>query len=75
MTSPTNKLPPGLASSADLERVIARLTAILEEECGDNLGAWGAISMVLLTIICDISGADITEVTEALKRGDKGILQ
>ena len=69
---PRTKLPRGLKSSDDLQRVIDRLTAVLEDECGDNLGAWGAITMTLLSVICDIAQADIREVAEALKTVNKG---
>lgn len=62
-----SKLPEGMKSQDDLQRVIDRLTAVLEDECGDNLGAWGAITMVLLSIICDIAHADIQEVADSLK--------
>ena len=71
---PSN-LPASLRSSDDLQRVIDRLCAVLEDECGDNLGAWGATVMVLLHIICDMAQADINDIADALKRGDKGILQ
>lgn len=74
MTHPSN-FPRKLASSDDLERVIGRVTAIYEDELGDDLGAWGAVTMVLLTIICDMAGADIQEVADALKRGEKGMMQ
>ena len=70
-----SKLPPGLASSDDLARVIDRLCAVLEEECGDNLAAWGAVSMTLLTIICDMAQADIHEIADALKYVQKGTMQ
>ena len=72
---PPSELPAGLQSPTDLERVIGRLTAVLEEECGDNLSAWGAVSMVLVTLIADMTGADINEICNALKRTDKGIMQ
>jgi hypothetical protein len=70
-----SKLPEGMTSQDDLQRVIDRLTAVLEDECGDNLGAWGAITMVLLSIICDIAQADIQEVADSLKNIQKGRLQ
>lgn len=73
MTRP--KHIPGLASSDDLQRVIDRLCAVLEDELGDNLGAWGAVSMVLLSIICDMAQADIHQIADALRKGDKGFLQ
>ena len=53
-------------SQDDLQRVIDRLVAVLEDECGDNLGAWGAVTMVLLTIISEIAHADIQEIAHAL---------
>jgi hypothetical protein len=70
---PSN-LVPGLASPEDLERVIQRVVTIYEEELGENLGAWGAVSMVLVTIVCDMTGADINEVAEVLK-SRKGTMQ
>ena len=70
-----SKLPKGLQSSDDLERVINKVTAIYEEELGDNLGAWGAVSMVMVTIVCEMTGADINDVADALKRGKKGLMQ
>lgn len=70
-----SKLPEGMKSSEDLQRVLDRLTAVLEDECGDNLGAWGAVTMVLLTLICDIAQADIQEVADSLKNIQKGRLQ
>jgi hypothetical protein len=71
---PSN-FPRGLASPTDLERVISKVTAIYEDELGDDLGAWGAVTMVLLTIICDMAEADIHQVADALKRGEKGMMQ
>lgn len=72
---PPSKLPDGLASPEDLQRVIDRLCAVLEDECGDNLAAWGATVMVLLTIICDMAQADIQEIADALKHVQKGMMQ
>ena len=72
---PPSELIPGLASPDDLQRVIDRLCAVLEDELGDNLGAWGAVSMVLVTIICEMAQADIHEIAEALKRGNRGLMQ
>ena len=72
---PPSNTVPGLASSDDLQRVIDRLCAVFEEELGDNLGAWGAVSMVMVSIVCEMTGADIAEVADALKRGQKGMMQ
>ena len=66
---------PGLATPDDLQRVIDRLCAVLEAELGDNLGAWGAVSMVMVTIVCEMTGADINDVADALRKGQKGLMQ
>ena len=68
-------LPIAFQSPEDLQRVIDRLCAVLEDECGDNLSAWGATVMVLLTIICDMAQADIQEIADALKGVQKGLMQ
>lgn len=65
MTHPS-KLPIG--SPEDLQRVIDLVCAVYEKELGDNLGAWGAVTMVLLNIICEMSGADIHDVAAALTK-------
>lgn len=62
-------------SPEDLQRVIERLTGVLEDEFGDDMSAWGATAMVLLKIIVDISGADMNEIAEQLKDDGGRFLQ
>lgn len=51
-----------------LGRIMERLSVILEEELGDDIGAWTATVMVLLQTIADIANVDIKEVAAVLAR-------
>lgn len=62
-------LPP--YSPEQLQRIIERLTGVLEEECGDDLAGWGAASLILLTIIIDMSGADRQEIADHILQPNK----
>ncbi len=49
-------------SPDDLNRVIDRLTAVLEDEFGDDLAGWGSATLVLLSTIVDMTGVDRQEI-------------
>ena len=49
-------------SPQDLDRTIDRLTAVLEDEFGDDLAGWGAATLILLTTIIDMTGVDRQEL-------------
>ena len=49
-------------SSKDLDRTIDRLTAVLEDEFGDDLAGWGAATLILLTTIIEMTGVDRQEI-------------
>ena len=49
-------------SPQDLDRTIDRLTAVLEDEFGDDLAGWGAATLVLLSTIVDMTGVDRQEI-------------
>jgi hypothetical protein len=49
-------------SPQDLDRCIAKLTAVLEDEFGDDLAGWGAATLILLTTIIDMTGVDRQEI-------------
>ena len=49
-------------SHQDLDRTIDRLTAVLEDEFGDDLAGWGAATLILLTTIIEMTGVDRQEI-------------
>jgi hypothetical protein len=49
-------------SPDDLTRAIDRLTAVLEDEFGDDLAGWGAATLILLSTIVDMTGVDRQEI-------------
>ena len=49
-------------SPQDLDRTIDRLTAVLEDEFGDDLAGWGAATLILLTTIIEMTGVDRQEL-------------
>ena len=49
-------------SPDDFTRVIDRLTAVLEDEFGDDLAGWGSATLVLLSTIVDMTGVDRQEI-------------
>jgi hypothetical protein len=49
-------------SPHDLDRTIDRLTAVLEDEFGDDLAGWGAATLILLSTIVDMTGVDRQEI-------------
>ena len=49
-------------SPQDLDRTIDRLTAVLEDEFGDDLAGWGAATLILLTTIIEMTGVDRQEI-------------
>jgi hypothetical protein len=49
-------------SSQDLDRTIAKLTAVLEDEFDDDLAGWGAATLILLSTILDMTGVDRQEI-------------
>ena len=49
-------------SPQDLDRTIDRLTAVLEDEFGDDLAGWGAATLILLSTILDMTGVDRQEI-------------
>jgi len=49
-------------SPDDLNNVIDRLTAVLEDEFGDDLAGWGAATLILLTTIIEMTGVDRQEI-------------
>lgn len=55
-------MKPLLYSPDDLNRVIDRLTGVLEDEFGDDLAGWGAATLVLLSTIVDMTGVDRQEI-------------
>ena len=46
----------------DVNRAIAKLTAVLEDEFGDDLAGWGAATLILLSTILDMTGVDRQEI-------------
>lgn len=61
---------PSVRDSDHLVQIIDRLCEVLEEECGDNLAAWGSVAMVLVSVVCQMTGTDIADVAEALKQSN-----
>lgn len=61
-------------SQEDVNRCIDRLTAVLEDEFGDDLAAWGSASLVLLCSIIDMTAADkeeiVAHILKPLRRED-----
>ncbi len=61
-------------SPQDLDRTIGRLTAVLEDEFGNDLAGWGAATLILLSTILDMTGVDRQEIADHIlqptMRGD-----
>ena len=62
-------LPP--FSPEQLQRIIERLTAVLDEECGDDLAGWGAASLILLLSIVDMTGVDRQDIADHILQPNK----
>lgn len=62
-------LPP--YSFADLQRVIERLTGVLEDEFGDDISGWGAASLILLLSIVDMTGVDRQDIADHILQPNK----
>lgn len=66
------KHPP--YSPDDLNRCIDRLTAVLEDEFGNDLAGWGAATLILLSTIMSMTNVDRQEIVDYLlqpiARGD-----
>ena len=58
----------------DVNRAIERLTAVLEDEFGNDLAGWGAATLILLSTILDMTGVDRQEIADHIlqptMRGD-----
>jgi len=48
----------------DVNRAIERLTAVLEDEFGNDLAGWGAATLILLSTILDMTGVDRQEIAD-----------
>jgi len=59
----------------DLDRTIGRLTAVLEDEFGDDLAGWGAATLILLSTILDMTGVDRQEIADHILQPIRGDLQ
>ena len=59
----------------DLDRTIGRLTAVLEDEFGDDLAGWGAATLILLSTILDMTGVDRQEIADHILQPTRGDLQ
>jgi len=62
-------LPP--YSPEDLQRVIERLTGVLEDEFGDDISGWGAASLILLLSIVDMTGVDRQDIADHILQPNK----
>ncbi len=62
-------------SHDDLTRAIDRLTAVLEDEFGDDLAGWGAATLILLSTILDMTGVDRQEIADHILQPIRGDLQ
>ena len=58
-------------SQADMERVIERLTGVLEDEFGEDIAGWGAASLILLLSIVDLTGVDRQEIADHILQPNK----
>jgi hypothetical protein len=58
-------------SPADLQRVIERLTGVLEDEFGDDISGWGAASLILLLSIVDMTGVDRQDIADHILQPNK----
>lgn len=58
-------------SQADMERVIERLTGVLEDEFGEDIAGWGAASLILLLSIVDMTGVDRQEIADHILQPNK----
>ena len=58
-------------SPEDLQRVIERLTIVLEDEFGDDMAGWGAASLILLLSIVDLTGVDIQDIADHILSPNK----
>ncbi len=55
----------------DMERVIERLTSVLEDEFGEDIAGWGAASLILLLSIVDMTGVDRQEIADHILQPNK----
>lgn len=55
----------------DMERVIERLTGVLEDEFGEDIAGWGAASLILLLSIVDLTGVDRQEIADHILQPNK----
>ena len=55
----------------DMERVIERLTGVLEDEFGEDIAGWGAASLILLLSIVDMTGVDRQEIADHILQPNK----
>ena len=62
-------LPP--YSPEQLQRVIERLTGVLEDEFGDDISGWGAASLILLLSIVDMTGVDRQDIADHILQPNK----
>ena len=58
-------------SPEDLQRVIERLTGVLEDEFGDDISGWGAASLILLLSIVDMTGVDRQDIADHILQPNK----
>ena len=58
-------------SPEDLNRVLERLTGVLEDEFGDDMAGWGAASLILLMSIIDLTGVDRQDIADHILSPDK----
>lgn len=58
-------------SPEDLQRVIERLTGVLEDEFGDDISGWGAASLILLLSIVDLTGVDRQDIADHILQPNK----
>jgi hypothetical protein len=58
-------------SQEDLQRVIDRLTGVLEDEFGDDMAGWGAASLILLLSIVDLTGVDRQDIADHILQPNK----
>ena len=62
-------LPP--YSPEQLQRIIERLTGVLEDEFGDDISGWGAASLILLLSIVDMTGVDRQDIADHILQPNK----
>lgn len=58
-------------SPEDLNRVLERLTGVLEDEFGDDMAGWGAASLILLMSIIDLTGVDRQDIVDHILSPNK----